>query len=168
MALFLDELEVILDQSKRVRDGAYEVLRQFIDDADNVPSLLLLCSLTEQLTTDTNRGIPSYPALHQRIGGMIKGGFSETDYRSITVNLNRLPLNTDELFELAKRIRHVLEVAMDWQASGRVTDEILKVLVEQAQQQTEVPTLLFLVQVIVTLKKTKLLRTADQQKASIL
>ncbi len=46
LVLFLDELELICYQNYPIRDSAYEALRQFIDDAESVPSFLLICSLT--------------------------------------------------------------------------------------------------------------------------
>ncbi|GBD19688.1 hypothetical protein HRbin28_00121 [bacterium HR28] len=148
LVLFLDEIELLLTQRPSVRNGSYEVLRQFIDDTESIPSLVMLCSLTEQALQDNRSGIPSYPALNQRIGGLLTG-FSPRDYRSVTVNLNRLPLEPHELFELAQRIRDVHALAHSWNAAERVPDEVLKSFAERASRTVEVPTPRFLVQLTV-------------------
>lgn len=151
LVLFLDELELLLYQNQTARDGSYEVLRQFIDDTESIPNLVMLCSLTEPVLKNHQRGIPSYPALHQRIGGMLnETEFSSRDYRSVTVNLNRLPLGSQELFELAKRIRNVHALAHRWQAAERVPDAVLQGFAERASRSVEVPTPRFLVQLAVT------------------
>lgn len=149
LVLFLDELELILSQRQSARDASYEVLRQFVDDTENIPSLLILCSLTEQVLHDHQRGIPSYPALSARIGSMLTA-FSSRDYRSVTVNLNHLRLERDECFELARRIRDVHAMAHRWQAAKRVPDAVLQDFAERAIQSEEVPTPRFLVQLTVT------------------
>ncbi len=149
LVLFLDELELLLTQSQSARNGSYEVLRQFIDDTESIPSLVMLCSLTEQALQDHQRGIPSYPALSQRIGGMLTG-FSSRDYRSVTVNLNRLPLEPHEFFELAQRIRDVHAVAHRWEAAERVPDEVLRSFADRASQSPEVAAPRYLVQLTVT------------------
>ena len=158
LVLFLDELELLLNQRPSVRDNSYEVLRQFIDDADSIPSMIILCSLTEQMLHDHHRGIPSYPALYQRIGGMLMG-FSSRDYRSVTINLNRLPLGRDDLFELAQRIRAVHGIAYRWKPADRITDEILQRLADRASRNTEVAAPRYLVQVVVSL-----LEAAEQNR----
>lgn len=149
LVLFLDELELILSQRQSARDVSYEVLRQFIDNTEGVPNLVVLCSLTDSMLGDHQRGIPSYPALHQRIGSMLTE-FSSHDYRSVTINLNRLPLEFQELFELANRIRKVHEIAHRWQAAERVPDAVLKGFAERARRSVEVPAPRFLVQLTVT------------------
>jgi len=121
LVLFLDELELIMAQGQRVRDTNYDVLRQFIDDADNLSNFLLLCSATPKMRDDDQRGFPSYPPLWQRLGGMLGG--VKGDYRAITVNLDEAPLSDDDLLELAKRLRTVHSVANAWHAEQIVSDD---------------------------------------------
>jgi len=116
LVLFLDELELVLNQNRAVRDRSYEILRQFIDDVDSIPSMIILCSLTKQVIRDNSKGIPSYPALYQRIGGML--GFDDRDYRALTINLDYLPLDRSDLVELARRIRSVHAKAFGWECRG--------------------------------------------------
>lgn len=149
LVLIFDELELILHQRVNVRDACYEVVRQFVDNADNLAGLLLIFSITEQMILDTSRGIPSYPALYQRIGGLIRS-FSEYDYRSVLINLNHLPLRKEELVELARRIRQVHAVAYSWPAAERVRDSYLDRFAEHALATGEVPAPRFLVQLTVT------------------
>jgi AcrR family transcriptional regulator len=132
LVLFLDELELIMAQGQRVRDTNYDVLRQFIDDADNLSNFLLLCSATPKMRDDDQRGFPSYPALWQRLGGMLSG--MQGDYRAITVNLDEAPLSDDDLLELAKRLRTVHSVANAWNAEQIVSDDFLDQLIQAAKQ----------------------------------
>ena len=136
----MDELELIRDQSVRVRDANYDVLRQFIDDADNLRSFLLLCSVTPATVNDNQRGFPSYPALWQRIGLMF--GEVEGDYRAITVNLDSpaAQLTDDDLLEMTKRLRKIHSIAMAWDAEKVVSDGFLKQLVDYAKREaSELP-----------------------------
>ena len=135
LVLFLDELELIRDQSVRVRDANYDVLRQFIDDADNLRSFLLLCSVTPIMFDDDQKGFPSYPALRQRIGLMF--GDFEGDYRAITIKLDSpaAQLTDDDLWEMAKRLRKIHSIAMKWDAKKVVPDDFLKKLVDAAQRE---------------------------------
>jgi hypothetical protein len=132
LVLFLDELELIMAQGQRVRDTNYDVLRQFIDDADNLSNFLLLCSATPKMRDDDQRGFPSYPPLWQRLGGMLGG--VKGDYRAITVNLDEAPLSDDDLLELAKRLRTVHSVANAWHAEQIVSDDFFDQLSLAAKQ----------------------------------
>lgn len=136
LVLFLDELELIRDQNKKVRDANYDVLRQFIDDTDNLRSFLLLCSVTPATIDDNQRGFSSFPALWQRIGLMF--GEVEGDYRAITVNLDSpaAQLTDDDLLEMTKRLRKIHSIAMAWDAERVVSDDFLKQLVDYAKRET--------------------------------
>lgn len=151
MVLFLDELELIPEQPNyRIRESAYDILRQFIDNTDNVHSFLLLCSMTHRMITDQQRGIPSYPALWQRVGGMFET--TTRDYRTITVNLNQIPLSAEELFDLAKRIRAVHSIAFNWEAEKFISESVLQQLAQDAAgRTTEVPPPRYLVELTVKL-----------------
>jgi hypothetical protein len=154
LVLFLDELELIMAQGQRVRDTNYDVLRQFIDDADNLSNFLLLCSATPKMRDDDQRGFPSYPPLWQRLGGMLGG--VQGDYRAISVNLDEAPLSDDDLLELAKRLRTVHSVAYGWDAEQIVPDAFLRQLVQVVKQQaTELTLPRLVVQTTVSLLEAK-------------
>ena len=154
LILFIDEIELIMEQRHAVRDASYDVLRQFIDDSDNLSHFLLLCSGTPQMCSNYEKGFPSYPALWQRLGGML-GGMSG-DYRAIMVNLDEIPLSDHDLVELAKRLRTIHSVAYAWDVEKIVPDEFLPRLVQAAKQQAvEVFLLRFVVQATVFLLEAK-------------
>jgi len=157
MVLFLDELELIMEQKQKVRDANYDVLRQFIDDADNLSNFLLLCSATPRMRDDDQKGFPSFPALWQRLGGMLGG--VRGDYRSITVNLDEEPLSDDDLLELAKRLRAIHSIAYPWdteQTAPIVPNEFLCQLVQVTKQQAiELPLPRLVVQTTVSLLEAK-------------
>ncbi len=149
LLLYFDELELVAEQTKRIRDTAYETLRQFIDGTDNIPSFLVLCAVTETAYYDHQKGILSYPALQQRLGSFL-GTLSERDYRALTINLNRIPLTETDLFELGRRIRAVHAVAFDWNAEEHVSDGVLREFAAEAISTSEVSPPRFLVQLVVT------------------
>ena len=154
LILFIDEVELIMEQRHFVRDASYDVLRQFIDDSDNLSNFLLLCSATPQMCSNDQKGFPSYPALWQRLGGML-GGMSG-DYRAIMVNLDAIPLSDNDLVELAKRLRTIHSVAYAWDVEEIVPDEFLSRLIQAAKQQAvEVFPLRFVVQATVFLLEAK-------------
>jgi hypothetical protein len=154
LVLFLDELELIREeQNRRVRDASYDVLRQFIDDADNLQNFLLLCSATPIMCDDDQKGFPSYDALWQRLGGLLGG--VKGDYRANMVNLDEAPLSDDELLELAKRLRTIYTRAWDVEEQI-VPDEFLRRLVQVMKQQApEMPFPRLVVQTTVSLLEAK-------------
>jgi len=154
LVLFLDELELIMRQRRRMRDASYEILRQFIDDTDNLSNFLLLCSATPQMRSDDQMGFPSYPALQQRLGGML--GEVRGDYRAIMVNLGEADLSDDDLLELVRRLRAIHNVAYDWHAEQAVPDEFLPQLVHATKQQKgEFPLIRTLVETTISLLEAK-------------
>lgn len=54
------------------REEAYEMLREFIDDGDELPGLWLVLAARPELFSDEKRGIPSYPALKDRVSTEVK------------------------------------------------------------------------------------------------
>jgi len=138
LVLFLDELELIREQSQKVRDANYDTLRQFVDDADNLRSFLLLCSVTPIMLEDAQKGFPSFPPLWQRIGGML--GFAEGDYRAITVDMNQASLTENDLVEVAKRLRFIHAIANNWRPDQKISDEFLQKLVKAVvRERSEYP-----------------------------
>lgn len=156
LVLFLDELELILSQSHRVRDASYDVLRQFIDDADNLQGFLLLCSVTPNLRIDSQHGFPSYPPLWQRMGGML--GSTKGDYRAIAIDLDapEAQLSPEDLLEMAQRLRKVHTVAEAWDAERGIPNEFLKQVVTAAKQSaSELSQPRLVVQAMISLLETK-------------
>lgn len=133
LILFLDEMELIRNFDARTRDANYDTLRQFIDGAGNLQSFLLLCSLTPIMLTDNQRGMPAYPALWARIGGML--GEIKGDYRAITVNLEsaEAKMTDEDLYEIARRLRKIHAIAGAWDAANAISDMTLKRLIEAAK-----------------------------------
>lgn len=50
----------------------YELLRQLIDAADELPGLFVAVLLPPELVTDENRGLPAYSALHLRVADEVR------------------------------------------------------------------------------------------------
>ncbi len=54
------------------REETYEMLREFIDDGDQLPGLWLVLAARPELFSEEKRGIPSYPALKDRVSTEVK------------------------------------------------------------------------------------------------
>ena len=99
-----DEAELMMQQRVDIRLKAYGNLRQLMDYAGcgELNHCGFIFAGTPELFEDTQRGIPSYQALHQRIGTLVKGqhqldhlkqplielqGFSKEDYLVLSENI---------------------------------------------------------------------------------
>jgi len=169
--IFLDELEQIMVQNRRVRDNSYDVLRQFIDNSDNLQNFLLLCSVTPDIINDNQRGFPSYPALWQRLGGMLDYE-GDKDYRAITINLSYAALNDEELFELVSKLRYIHSIAFNWQAEQAVPDDFLYKLINEAKSHAgELSLLRYIVQLVIgilDLKQQNIDKDLEEQLPGVL
>jgi hypothetical protein len=58
--------------SKPAALDAYELLRQLIDSADELPGLFVAVTLTPELVTDERRGLPAYSALQLRVADEVR------------------------------------------------------------------------------------------------
>ena len=58
--------------SKPAALDAYELLRQLIDSADELPGLFTAVMLTPGLVTDERRGLPAYSALQLRVADEVR------------------------------------------------------------------------------------------------
>jgi hypothetical protein len=152
LALFLDELELLGYQHPAIRDGSYEALRQLIDDVDGIRGLLMLCSITPRMFTDDQKGLRSYPALWQRLGGLLDDRVGVKDYRSKVIRLDLLgPPDRGELLELARRIRRLHGLAFGWPAERRLPDRLLETITAEVLDRSEVSVPRLLVQSVVSL-----------------
>ncbi|MHA1794754.1 MAG: BREX system ATP-binding domain-containing protein [Promethearchaeota archaeon] len=154
MVLFLDELELLLDQSSRIRSTGYDILRQFVEDAGKIPSFLLNASATPQMLEEPERGFPSYAALWQRIGGL----FAEAsgDYRAITIRLDSVEFTDKNLFEMIQKLYKIHAIAMGWDPTEYFTGEWSEKIINIAKKLShQFPTPRFLVELVIRLLEIK-------------
>ncbi len=133
--VLMDELELILDQTPRVRNSAYESLRQLVDNPLNLPGYIFIGAATPEMFTN-QRGFSEYTALQQRAG--LAFGLQRHDepinYRSVVVDLERTPLNTSELVLIAENIRAIFGSAYACDASLLLPDGELSELVQYIEK----------------------------------
>lgn len=134
LMILMDELELIHEQPKRVRDAAYESLRQLVDNPFAVPSYIFIGAATPEMFTSP-RGFQEYVALWQRAG--LAFGLQREDepvnYRGVVVDLERTPLSSEELVEIARRVRAIYGVAESWDAASGMPDDVLERLVSHIE-----------------------------------
>lgn len=134
LVLLVDELERTLLQTPKARIKAYQNIRQLLDNADKSGALAtyVLCAITPELLHN-DKGFKEYDALIERIGPVALPGGTQKyiDKRAIVIDLGLTPFDKPQLVELARKIRAIHADAMEWEASERVTDEVITTFVEE-------------------------------------
>jgi hypothetical protein len=136
LILLLDELETVMTQSASVRNAAYENVRLFIDNAEQAHHLHVFFSIIPDVIL-SEKGFRSYDALWSRVRAIGEGG--RLNYRSIVIDLHRTPLETAELLELGRRLRHIHELAYRWEAEPLVPDTFIERVCEAQQRMGLLP-----------------------------
>jgi hypothetical protein len=136
LILLLDELETVMTQSASVRNAAYENVRLFIDNAEQAHHLHVFFSIIPDVIL-SEKGFRSYDALWSRVRAIGEGG--RLNYRSIVIDLHRTPLETAELLELGRRLRHIHELAYRWEAEALVPDTFIERVCEAQQRMGLLP-----------------------------
>jgi hypothetical protein len=131
LILLLDELETVMAQSASVRNSAYENVRLLIDNAEQAHHLHVFFSIIPDVIL-AEKGFRSYDALWSRVRSV--GESDRLNYRSIVIDLHRTPLETAELLELGRRLRHIHELAYRWEAAPIVTDAFLDEVCQMQQR----------------------------------
>lgn len=124
LVLLLDEVESTLDQRETVRSAAYDNLRSLVDRHDLPQGCLVVCSITPEMFTDEERGIPSYEALWQRLKPV--GDSQGVNFDATVADLGSSPLTAGDYFKVGERLRLVHGFANDWDAGPRLTSSFLK------------------------------------------
>ena len=107
LILIVDELETATRIQSNLAKKTWEVLKDWTNAiADNeFPGLFMIATGTPAMLTDADKGIPSVPALHQRlrIDEPKPGDF--INYRNIQIPL--FPFDRDRLQEVAVKVRNI-------------------------------------------------------------
>jgi hypothetical protein len=146
LILLLDELETVMAQSASVRNAAYENVRLLIDNAEQAHHLHVFFSIIPDVLL-SEKGFKAYDALWSRVRSVGESG--RLNYRSIVIDLHRTPLETAELLELGRRLRHIHELAYRWEAGTVVPDAFIQQVCETQQRMGLLPEVrLFIKQII--------------------
>jgi hypothetical protein len=132
LVVILDELELIREQSRRVRDSAYESLRLLTDNPYVVPSYVFLGAATREMFLPNMNGFDTYQPLYQRFGlAFLPHGPGEPcNWRGTVIDLERTPLTEADLRAIAVRLRVIDAIAGAWDAAAAVPDAALDRLVQ--------------------------------------
>jgi len=132
LLLLVDELELVRRFPRaRQRERAYETLRLLVDESgeNDLPGCLLVCTGTDQLFEDERYGLPSYPALANRVRPP-RETEGPASVRQPILQLE--PLDHRRLRLVAERVREIHGLAYDWPAADRVPQEVLERMVEDS------------------------------------
>ncbi|MGF7118606.1 BREX system ATP-binding domain-containing protein [Methanobacterium oryzae] len=119
LLILIDEVEYIRSlQMKKLRDGAYDYIRYIFDECNlgNFESTLFVFAGTSGFFEDQRKGVPSYPALYDRIKDAL-----DTDHKDLRKPIMRLEgFKKEELKELASKIVEMHSKVYDWDAGSYV------------------------------------------------
>lgn len=123
LLILIDEVEYIRSlQMKKLRDGAYDYIRYIFDECNlgNFESTLFVFAGTSGFFEDQRKGVPSYPALYDRIKDAL-----DTDHKDLRKPIMRLEgFKKEELKELASKIVEMHSKVYDWDAGSYVNSTI--------------------------------------------
>ena len=125
MVILIDELELLMNMRADLRKSAYENLRYLVDSsgANEFSNCLFVFAATEEFFEDSEKGIKTYAALHQRIGtGPDKSGSSFPDRRRPVMNLSKL--NLEDIQALTDKIVAVHLNAYNW--NPKISNEAIR------------------------------------------
>jgi hypothetical protein len=142
LLILLDELDRIQNQTNRVRQNCYQVLRELIDNADGqggMKGTLVYCAAPSEMFT-SDRGFREYDALNSRLEPALQAlelitKIGGVDYRGTIINLEDTPLSTEDYYAMAVKVRDVHAIALAWDAQSALPDNVLKGMVDSITQQ---------------------------------
>jgi hypothetical protein len=137
LLVLVDELDRIQYLRDRVRQNCYQILRELMDNTDGhggMQGTLFYCAAPSEMFTQ-EKGFKEYDALRTRIETAMKAtrGFAQgqVDYRGTIIDLEQTRLQRDDFYEIAKKVRNIHSVALNWDASQAFSDGEVKKLVDQ-------------------------------------
>jgi len=123
LLIIIDEVETVRKERRDVRYQAYENLRMLLDmvSKDNLPGCYLLLTGTDDLIEQEDRGIKEHDALYTRLEPIKLGDIKVLDQP--LMKLSRF--NTDQLIEVAKKVRDLHSSVYEWNADEKISDAFI-------------------------------------------
>lgn len=127
--ILLDELETIMDETPARRRKAYGVLRELIDNVDGVGGMRAAClyCAAPPAQFESQKGFIEYEALASRIAELPSDTGAQ-DYAGTMIDLDKAPLQGEEVLTLLKNLREVHAIARQYPESKAVPDTELRKL----------------------------------------
>jgi hypothetical protein len=123
LVILIDEAEHIMTlHSKKIRDTAYNYIRDIYDECSlgKFQNTLFLFAGTPQFFDDDKLGIPSYPALFDRIQDVL-----DTSYKDLRKPILQLEgFNREELKEIANKLLNMHLEVYEWDGAGLISSSI--------------------------------------------
>ncbi len=116
LAVFVDELELVMSLRSDIRKGCYENLRYIVDSCgeNGFGGCFFVFAGTTAIFEDPEKGIKTYQALEQRLGEAgPKANTGMTDMRQTVMRLEKL--TNDDLQNLTNRIILIHQTAYGWE-----------------------------------------------------
>lgn len=127
IVILVDELELVMNERIDIRNKAYENIRYLIDECamGELSNTMVIFAATNELLSNSERGIMSYQALYQRLGNPVdKKNTSLSDIRQPIIRLPNLTNDdmikiTENLLELYKEVYNIqpnisVDSLMNW------------------------------------------------------
>lgn len=114
MIIMIDEMDYIINERSDIRQKSYYNLRHLIDltISSQIPNTCFIFSGSHELFHNTEKGIPSYEALKQRLGTAIDTKKQTLlDLRQPVMHLKRL--NFDVYSELGEKLTYIYKKVYD-------------------------------------------------------
>lgn len=134
LVILLDEAESIMSLWTRTsRDVAYDNIRNLIDNRYRMRNLYIAFGGTPEFFSNPDRGIPSFPALNERISHYWKE--IKRSYRSPILML--YPPKKKDYFSVLRRVSNIYSKAYD--CSIYLTDDIVSKYLKASLKESTTP-----------------------------
>ncbi len=127
IVILVDELELVMNERIDIRCKAYENIRYIIDECTigELNHIMFVFTATNDLLSDSEKGIMSYEALYQRLGNPVdKNNSALSDMRQPILRLPKLSDEdfmkiTTNMYEIYKEVYNIkpsisIESIMNW------------------------------------------------------
>ena len=130
LLILFDEVENVLQGTRRTRREAYTVMRELIDNVDDRHGMTTTCFFAAGTPDlfEGQSGFAEYEALAERV--LLPQSSTGRNPRAALVDLSDFPLTPDDLVQVVKRIIGVFEIAFDEKMPERTVTEVLEKLRE--------------------------------------
>lgn len=152
IVILVDEVELIMNERIDIRSKAYENIRYIIDECSigELKNMLFVFAATNDFLMDTDKGIPSYQALSQRLGNPVdKKNAALSDIRQPILKLP--DLGEEDLIKITKNIleiyKEIYKINIDISLES-ITNWALYMYKEVEPQMTKVNLRKFIMKVV--------------------
>ncbi len=114
IVILVDEVELIMNERIDIRSKAFENIRYIIDECSigELKNTMFIFAATNELLSDTEKGIPSYQALFQRLGNPVdKKNASLSDIRQPILYLP--DMSEEDFIQITKNILELYKEVYD-------------------------------------------------------